>query len=320
MNKQNKKILLIDGYHMLYKGYYGSLKRKKQSLNRDGLLINSIYVFVANFVKLVKSKNYHTIIVALDVGKSCWRKDLYPQYKEKRKETPEELIPQMEILRSFLSSAKIPWYEKEANEGDDVLGTIARIATKLKYDVEIISNDKDIYQLISKNVTVASQKSKKDKNEVIGVEQVIETMGVEPLQIPDLKSLMGDVSDNIIKVKGLHKHVAISLLKQYGTVENILENVDKLNDKTKEKIIAAKDQIIMNKKITTIKTDLDLGWINFRPLKINYIGLMGFLKKQKMFSFINMIEEEYKLQLEWRKKKYEILNIVKEENNKKTKE
>ncbi|AKU79299.1 5'-3' exonuclease [Spiroplasma turonicum] len=291
-----KKVVIIDGYHLLHKGYYGSLKRKKVAVNREGKLINAVYVFVANIYQLIKSKQYHTIIVTFDVGKECWRREIYPEYKATRKDTPPELIPQMQLVRDFLTSANIPWYEKERYEGDDIMGTISRIAVKLGYDVEIFSNDKDTYQLVSDNVTIVSQQSKKADREIVTKDIVNEKFGCLPHQIPDIKSLLGDQSDNIKGVKGLHYKTAIKLITKYGNVESIFENMDDFPIEKQKKLEECKEHVLKNKKITKILNNVEIGRIDFRPLRVNYVRFMGFLKRERMWAFTKMILGDYEEQ------------------------
>lgn len=284
-NDEKKTILIIDGYHLLHKGFYGSLKRKTIAVNREGTPINAIYTFISKINHFVSLNCYYTIIVTFDVGDSCWRRDLYPEYKAKRKETPPELIPQMQIIREFLTNANIPWYEKETFEGDDVIGTISNIAKKLDYNIHILSNDKDIYQLIDDNVKMIVESSKKDKPQFIEEKEVIEKIGCLPIQVPDLKSLMGDSSDNIKGVKSLHYNTVIRLLKKYPNIEAIYANIDNLSPSLIQKLKLNKKQILLNKKIATIQKNLKLGRINLQPLKINWYGYLNFLKKQKMWAF-----------------------------------
>ncbi|AGR40756.1 5'-3' exonuclease [Spiroplasma taiwanense] len=306
---EKRKVVIIDGYHLLHKGYYGSLKRKKIAINREGVLINAVYVFVANIYQMIQSNEYYTIIVTFDVGKECWRKEIYPEYKATRKETPCDLIPQMQLVRDFLTSANIPWYEKCKYEGDDIMGTISRIAVKLGYKVDIISNDKDTYQLVSKDVCIISQQSKKTKKEIITEKDVFEKFGCKPCQIPDMKSLLGDHSDNIKGVKGMHYNTAVKLITKYGCVENIFKNLNDFPYDHQKKLEQCKEQVLMNKKIAKILKNVDIGKINFRPLKINYIRFMGFLKREKMWAFTKMIEEKAKDQLQFREnKKIELQN------------
>lgn len=292
MEENNKKkIVLIDGYHLLHKGYYGSLKRKKIQVNDEGQILNAVCVFVAKMLELIDCEEYHTIIVTFDVsGKECWRKKLYDMYKAKRKETPEELKPQMQLIRQFLTAANIPWYEKETFEGDDVMGTIARIANKLGYFVDIISNDKDIYQLVNENTNVITQKAAKQAKEFVCIDKVIECFGCKPCQIPDMKSLMGDSSDNIKGVKGLHHNTAQTILKKYGSIENVFKNINNLEKKHREMLERQKEQIILNKKLTTIQKHVDIGRVDFRKLNINYVGFMWFIRKQKMWTFAKRIK------------------------------
>ncbi|QEH61280.1 DNA polymerase I [Spiroplasma chinense] len=305
MEAEKKKIVIVDGYHLLHKGYYGSLKRKKVAVNRDGVLINAVYVFVAKINEMIASGDYHTIIVTFDVGKECWRKELYPAYKATRKETPCDLIPQMQLVREFLTSANIPWYEKSQYEGDDIMGTVARVAVKLGYKVDIISNDKDTYQLISKDVNVISQQSKKTCKEVVTEKDVFEKFGCKPCQIPDMKSLLGDHSDNIKGVKGMHYNTAIKLIEKYGCVENIFKNLDDFPPEHQQKLLNCKDQVLLNKKIAKILKNVNVGRINFKPLRVNYIRFMGFLKREKMWAFTKVIEDKVNHQVLERQKRLE---------------
>lgn len=302
---EKKKIIIIDGYHLLHKGYYGSLKRKRPSLNREGQLINALYVFVAKINDMIKSNEYYTIIVTFDVGKECWRRELYPEYKATRKETPKDLIPQMALVREFLTSANVPWYEKSSFEGDDIMGTICRIVTKLGYKVEILSNDKDCYQLVSDDVVVVSQKTSRCPKEYISEEEVLKTFGCKPHQIPDMKSLIGDQSDNIKGVKGLHFNRATKLVEKYGSIENVFNNLDDFPKEHQVKLLEFKEQILRNKIIATIKKDVQIGRINLKPLRINYIRYMGFLKRERMWEFTKSIEaecqEQIKQRAEWHK-------------------
>jgi len=298
--EEKKKVVIVDGYHLLHKGYYGSLKRKKVAVNREGVLINALYVFVAKIYEMINSNNYHTVIVTFDVGKECWRRDIYPAYKATRKETPSDLIPQMQLVRDFLTSANIPWYEKCQYEGDDIMGTITRIAVKLGYKVDIISNDKDTYQLISKDVNVISQQSKKTEKETITEKEVFEKFGCKPSQIPDIKSLLGDHSDNIKGVKGMHYNTAIKLIEKYGSVENIYKNLSDFPPEHRTRLENCREQVIMNKKIAGILKNVDLGRINFKPLQVNYVRFMGFLKREKMWAFTKIIEDKVQDQLKKR--------------------
>ncbi|AHI53468.1 DNA polymerase I [Spiroplasma sabaudiense Ar-1343] len=288
----NNQILIIDGYHLLHKGYYGSLKRSKLPRNREGILINAVYTFVANINDFINSNKYRTIIVTFDVGKGCWRKELYPEYKAKRKDTPLDLIPQMQLVREFLTFINIPWYEKENFEGDDVMGTIAKLSNHLGYDVHILSNDKDTFQLINDKTSVIVKGNKNEDDEEICEQTVIEKLGCLPIQIPDLKSLMGDASDNIKGVRGMHYSTAIELLKKYQNIETVFQNIKNMDERNKERLLSNKEQILLNKKIATIQKNLKLGRIDFRPLKINYKRYAYFLKRERMWAFVSLIEKK----------------------------
>ncbi|ADK69985.1 5'-3' exonuclease [Mycoplasma mycoides subsp. mycoides] len=291
ITNETKPILLIDGYHLLHKGYYGTLKRTIVSKNKDGIVINAIYSFVANILKFVQSDRYHSVIVAFDFDENCWRKELYSEYKAKRKPTPIDLIPQLQIARDFLTSANISWYEKYNYEGDDVIGSICRIANKLGYDVCILTNDKDIYQLVNNKTSIITNISKKEKIKIIKSEQVYEHFLCQPNQVADIKAILGDQSDNIKGVKYIKRKQAESLINKYENVENILDHINELNEPLKTIISENKQLIIDNKKITKILTNVKLGRINFKPTKITYYRLIRFLKEQEMYAFIRPIRK-----------------------------
>ncbi|AAT75411.1 5'-3' exonuclease [Mesoplasma florum L1] len=293
MNTLNEKrtILIIDGYHLLHKGYYGTLKRKKLATNREGVPINAIYTFVAKINQLVKKNNYYSIIVTLDMDEGCWRRELYPEYKAKRKETPEDLVPQKQIIREFLTAANIPWYEMPRYEADDIIGTINRIALKLDYDVHILSNDKDIFQLVGERTTVITNSSKDDEHILIDHEKVVEKFGCHPSQVADIKALMGDPSDNIKGVRYLHYAQAIDLLNKYGNIDNIFEHIDEINKNISKRLNESKELILTNKKITTIQDRLPIGRVNLKPIRVNWYGLSKFLKKQKMWAYVADVEK-----------------------------
>jgi DNA polymerase-1 len=286
-----EKILVIDGYHLLHKGYYGSLKRKKILCNREGQMLNALCVFAAKILEYSGSGEYRTVIVTFDVASGdCWRRQLYPNYKATRKETPEDLRPQMQLVRDLLTAARIPWYEKASFEGDDVMGTISRIANKLGYVVEIMSNDKDIYQLVNEDTVVITQKSSRSDREVVRKEEVFEAFNCSPRQIPDMKSLMGDNSDNIKGVCGLHYSTATQLISKYGSVERCFSNIDEIDERSKNLLLKNKERILINKKIATIQKNVDIGRIDFRPLRLNYKGFLWFVRKQRMWPFVKRIE------------------------------
>ncbi|ASZ08816.1 5'-3' exonuclease [Mesoplasma chauliocola] len=293
MNTLNEKrtILIIDGYHLLHKGYYGTLKRKKLATNREGVPINAIYTFVAKINQLVKKNNYYTIIVTLDMDEGCWRRELYPEYKAKRKETPEDLVPQKQIIREFLSAANIPWYEMPRYEADDIMGTINRIATNLDYNVHILSNDKDIFQLVSDKTTVITNNSKDDAHILIDKDKVFEKFGCYPNQVADIKALMGDPSDNIKGVRYLHYAQAIELLNKYENIDLIFEHIDEINKNIAKRLNESKELILVNKKITKIQDRLPIGRVNLKPLKVNWYGLGKFLKKHKMWAYVADVEK-----------------------------
>ncbi|WP_342268826.1 5'-3' exonuclease [Spiroplasma endosymbiont of Aspidapion aeneum] len=297
-NKKNK-IAIIDGYHLLHRGYYGPLKQGFKTKNKDGHLVNSVFVFASRILKMIKSNEYWSIIVAFDISGACWRTELFEKYKATRKDTPLDLVPQMQIARDFLTAVNIQWFDKQKYEGEDIIATIAKKAISENFKVDVFTNDKDLFQLVTEDINVIVQKDKKTPPQRVDPDYVRREFGVEPPQITDMKSLLGDSSDNIRGVKGLKYASAISLINEYGSVEYIIDNIEELPGNAKSKISSAIDQIIMNKKLTTICNDVELENVNFKKLNVNFIKYINFLNENGMYAldkqirplFLEKIEE-----------------------------
>ncbi|MEX3625018.1 5'-3' exonuclease [Viridibacillus arvi] len=244
--------LLIDGDNLLNRCYYATALDPNRLMKApDGRVVNGVSGFLRMMINLQKKLNAH-VVVFFDEGKG-FRKEIYPEYKEGRSEKPESLKSQFPIIREILEKSKISVYSSKLYEADDLIATFA---TKAKGQIYILSNDKDLYQMISENITIISRKGKDD---VYITPQLFEEMyeGLVPNQMIDFKAIIGDNSDNIPGINGIGDKGAIKLLIEYKNLENILnaEEFPKALSRYKNKIIAGRKNAIFAKELTELVVD-----------------------------------------------------------------
>lgn len=246
-------MLLIDGNSMVHRAFWASMNGPQSYQN------NHAQAFVMMFEKAIKIFKDGEIIVVFDKSKKTWRHELYPDYKANRKETPENLLIEFDNAKEYLKSKKITMVEKTGFEGDDLIGTLCK-HYKHK-DKMILSSDHDLLQLVNNDTKVCLMLKGLSEIEIYDEWKVIEKKGVSPRQIPDLKALMGDKSDNIKGVERVGKVLAHKLLNEFNDVETLYSNLDKI-DKAKvlEHLINGREDCFLSKKLATIKTDIDLDF------------------------------------------------------------
>lgn len=261
-----KRIVLIDGNNLMFRSYYATAYTGNLMKNSKGFYTNALYGFVSMINKIIEEEKPEYMAVAFDIGKN-FRKDLYTEYKDGRKPTPEELKMQMPVARKILDAMGIKYYEMEGFEADDIIGTLSyRALVDPDYVATVISSDKDLLQLINEQVEVKLLKSKDYIR--YNKETFINDYGFDPIRIIDLKALMGDASDNIPGVKGIGEKTAIKLIQEYDTVENLYENIDNIKGKLQEKLINDKDSAFFSKKIATICLEVPIS-DGFETMKYN---------------------------------------------------
>jgi DNA polymerase I len=245
----DKKLVLIDGNSIAYRAFFAL-----PLLNNDkGIHTNAIYGFTTMLMKIIEEENPTHLLVAFDAGKTTFRHATFTEYKGGRQKTPPELSEQFPFIRDLLDAFEISRYELENYEADDIIGTLSKVADEEGYQVKVISGDKDLTQLASKNVTVCITRKGITDMEVYTPEHIQEKYGLRPNQIIDMKGLMGDQSDNIPGVPGVGEKTAIKLLKEFETLEGLLSSIDQVSGaKLKDKLSEFKDQAIMSKELATI--------------------------------------------------------------------
>ena len=253
-----KKVIAIDGNALLFAAYHATKDYIKP--NSKGEYTNALDTFIRMINKIRSNNNFDYIMVAFDASSKTFRSDQFEEYKGTREKTDEDLVKQFPWVRQYLDYAGIPNYEVNGYEADDILGTIAREGSSKNYQVDIISADKDLLQLIDENVNILLKRRNSPDPVRISLAdgKLSDIWDITPIQVIDLKALWGDPSDNIPGVTGIGEKGAIKLLDEYGSVENIYDNLDKFKGKRLENLINDKDKAFLSKELATIITDIEL--------------------------------------------------------------
>lgn len=283
-----EKVVLVDGNNLLFRSYYATAYTGNIMRNSQGFPTNGLYGFVNMINKIIAEEKPKYMMVAFDIGKT-FRHDKYDRYKDGRKETPDDLKIQFPIAKEILTAMGIKYLECEGYEADDIIGTISLWCDKdPKYEALIVSSDKDLLQLISDETTVKLLKTKDhimmDKN------SFFDTYGFDPIKMIDLKALMGDSSDNIPGVKGIGEKGAIKLLKEYGSIDGIYENIDNIKGATQTKLIDGKDDAYYSKDLVTIYREVPLN-ITFDDLLYKDINTNDLFELYKKLDFYSLMKK-----------------------------
>ena len=255
----SSKLMLIDGNSILNRGFYG-LSGSSMLVTSSGQYTNAVFAFINIMNKHIEEEAPEYIAVAFDMKAKTFRHKMFDGYKAQRKGMPEELASQLPIIKEVLSAMNIPIIEKEGFEADDIIGSLSLLAEKNNLDVVVITGDRDSFQLISDKTIVMLPSTRAGKTETkrFDTKAIYEQYGVEPLQMIDVKGLMGDSSDNIPGVPGVGEKTALSLISSYKTIEGVYENIDKITKpKQKASLIEYKEQAFLSRTLGTICRDMD---------------------------------------------------------------
>lgn len=292
-----KKIILVDGNNLLFRSYYATSYSGVIMRNSKGFPTNALYGFINMMNKIIFEEEPSYIMVAFDRGKT-FRHDKYESYKAGRKEIPEELKEQFPVAKKLLDAMGIFHFEIDQYEADDIIGTVCkRIEKDPDFIGTIVSSDKDLLQLISDQIDV---KLLKTSGHIRMTRDVFfETYGVEPIRMIDLKALMGDPSDHIPGVKGIGEKTAVSLLKEYQTLDHLYENIEEIKGKTKEKLLLDKEAAYMSYDLATIYCDvpIDFTFDDLLYQGLNYDLYLSLLNELEFHSLIKKLEHPSKEEL-----------------------
>ncbi|WP_206857236.1 DNA polymerase I [Candidatus Enterococcus mangumiae] len=293
------KLLLVDGNSVAFRAFFALHNSLERFKNRNGLHTNAIYAFHNMFENVMQKEQPTHVLVAFDAGKTTFRTEMYAEYKGGRSKTPGEFKEQMPYIRELLTGLGVKYYELPNYEADDIIGTLAEKVDKEKFDVVVLSGDRDLTQLASKEIKVDITVKGVSDIESYTPEHVAEKYnGLTPNQIIDMKGLAGDASDNIPGVTKIGEKTAIKLLNQYGSVEGIYEHIDEMKQsKMKENLINDKEQAFLSKKLATIDTDapveVDIDSLAYQGKDLE--KLVPFFKEMDFKQFLaklDVVEEQ----------------------------
>lgn len=251
---QDKRLFLIDAYAMIFRGYYALIRNPR--LTSKGLDTSAIFGFTNSLIELIRREKPTHLAVVFDVGQASVRTDDFSDYKANRSETPEAIKIAVPYIHRILEAMHIPILGVEGYEADDVIGTIACKAEKEGYTTYMVTPDKDFAQLVTDKIKIYKPGLKGGDIEILGVEEVKAKYEIEdPKQVIDFLAMMGDAVDNIPGLEGVGEKTAMKFLKEFGSIENLLANTDKLKGKLKEKVEASAERGILSKKLATIICD-----------------------------------------------------------------
>ena len=254
-----KKLFLLDGFALIFRAYYAYIKNPL--LNSKRMNVSAIYGYTNALVDLLTTEKPTHIALVLDAPGPTQRAQEFEFYKANREETPEDIKLSIPYIVKVTEAFNIPILLKEGYEADDIIGTIAKKAETEGFTTYMVTPDKDFGQLVSDKIFMYKPGRKGKPREVMGVPEILERWQIEnPEQVIDILGLMGDAVDNIPGIVGVGEKTAIKLLKQFGSIENMLENTDQIKGKLREKVESSKENAIISKKLATIILDVPLEY------------------------------------------------------------
>ncbi|MGI5891846.1 MAG: DNA polymerase I [Bacillota bacterium] len=284
-----EKLLLIDGSSLLHRAFY-ALPLLHNAL---GEYTNGVYGFMTMLNRMLTEQNPDYIIICFDKGRITFRNQISGDYKATRKETPSELSNQFEILKEVLSAAGIFWRELAGYEADDLLGTFARQAEQSGKKTLLFSGDNDVLQLIDENTIAYMTKKGISNIDKWDTEKVMAEYSLKPQQLIDLKALMGDASDNISGVPGVGKKTALKLIQQFGSVENLYNNLDQVGSvKLRQKLAEHQDNVDICKKLATIdrQCPVEIDWQECKFVSIDAESLLPIYQRLEFNTLIKALK------------------------------
>src|SRR3982750_1795813 len=251
----DKRLFLLDAYALIFRAYYALIRNPR--ITSKGKNTNAQFGFTNTIVELINNQKPTHMAVCFDTAAPTERHTDFTEYKSNRQETPEDLSAAIPDIKRIIKGLNIPVIESDGYEADDVIGTLSKQAEKLGYEVYMVTPDKDYGQLVSEKVKIYKPGYQGGVVEIIGPNEVLEKWNIKNIeQVIDILGLMGDSVDNIPGIPGIGEKTAAKLLSEYETLENILENAEKIKGAVGEKVKAGKELAIMSKKLATIITDV----------------------------------------------------------------
>ena len=277
MANKRKTLLLLDGNAIVHRAYHAIPPLS----TTDGVQTNAVFGFTSTLLMVLEKFQPDYIIAAFDVSRENFRHEMFADYKATRKETPDDLVPQFDLVKDVVRALGIAIVEKEGYEADDIIGTIAAQASKDGVETIIVTGDKDTLQLVDEHTRVFTMSRGIHDMVLYDADLVKEKMGVRVAQIPDYKGLRGDSSDNIPGVKGIGEKTAVALLSDFDNLDAIYAHLDDIKESVRKKLVSGKDDAYLSKKLGIIKTDVPIKPIDYEKIRTDH---MTFRKARDVFS------------------------------------
>lgn len=289
-----KRLVLIDGNNLMFRAYYATAYTGNLMMTSSGLYTNALFGFANMLNKIVKELTPDYMFIAFDKGKKTFRHQMYDKYKSGRAHMPEELAMQIPLVKEYVNLLGIKQYECSEFEADDLVGSCADKFKNQVDDVIVISQDKDLLQLVEDKISVAQPKSGTSELVFYTPKNFKELLGINHYQMVDYKGLIGDSSDNLPGVSGIGPKTAQKLLDGYSTLEDIFANIDNIKGKIKEKLVQEKDTALRTKMLATLvrNVELDFELDDLKYKKPNYDELRKFYERVEFSSFIKKMNSD----------------------------
>jgi len=254
----SKRLFLLDGMALLYRAHFAFIKAPIRT--SDGMNTSALYGFANALLDILKNQSPTHLAVVLDTSAPTPRHDIFPEYKAKREEMPEDLVTAIPQLYRLCAAMQIPLLTRDGYEADDIIGILAKRSEGQGYETFMVTPDKDFGQLVSDTVKIYKPGRQGADTEILGVKEICERWGIaRPEQVVDILAIMGDAVDNIPGIPGFGEKTATSLIQQYGSVENLIANAANLKGKQKEKVEQNVEKALLSKQLATIMHDAPLS-------------------------------------------------------------
>ena len=311
---KEKRLFLIDGSALAYRSYYAFIRNPL--INSKGENTSAPFGFTNSMMKILREENPDYIAIVFDTKAPTFRHEIFEEYKSTRAKMPEEMEAQLPRIRQIVDAMNLVVIEMEGYEADDIMGTLAVRAKKEGMEVILVTGDKDFLQLVDQKVKILNPRRSGQEIELIDKDNVEEKFGVLPQRVVDVLGLMGDASDNVPGVPGIGQKTALELVKKFGSLENVLENYDKIKRKNvRESLKEHKDIARLSKKLVTIDINVPLK-LDLESLKrkgFDHSELKNIFKELEFSAFLKEItpeEKKEKLNYRWIKNKMEFLEFL----------
>ncbi len=286
MTDQPKRLYLIDGSSYIYRAYFAI----RHLSNSKGFATNAVYGFINMLLKVVREQSPDHLAVIFDAKGPTFRKDIYPEYKANRAKMPEDLVPQIPIIKEIVKAFNMPAIEQAGFEADDIIATLAKKFAAEGMEVTVVTGDKDLMQVVSERIVLLD--TMKDK--FSGLAEVEERFGGTPDKVIEVQALAGDSSDNVPGVPGIGEKTAVKLIKEFGSVEELLSRVGEVKGKMQEKLREFGEQALLSKQLVTLIDDmqLDLDYDSFALTEPDRAALTAIFKEMEFHKLVQEFSSE----------------------------